>query len=191
MRFVRLLAAVAALAFAGQANALTKTTGTVTTDSSGVAIIPLTPLGGRGHLWYNKFLWSADLSASISVQQDYDLTTVIPQRTLWWLKPHIVIPGSVTTVHQAPIDNYGSGIEVTGSFWAVDADRHNNAFRSSANYMASLIVNATPGTVLNYTLRVGTVPEPSTWALMILGFGGVGAAVRRRRLKPAAQAISA
>ena len=27
----------------------------------------------------------------------------------------------------------------------------------------------------------GAVPEPTTWALMIMGFGGVGAMVRRRR----------
>jgi hypothetical protein len=27
----------------------------------------------------------------------------------------------------------------------------------------------------------GSVPEPSTWALMILGFGGAGAVIRRRR----------
>jgi hypothetical protein len=25
------------------------------------------------------------------------------------------------------------------------------------------------------------VPEPSTWALMLLGFGGAGALIRRRR----------
>lgn len=29
-------------------------------------------------------------------------------------------------------------------------------------------------------LSAGIVPEPSTWALMILGFGGIGAAMRRR-----------
>ena len=28
---------------------------------------------------------------------------------------------------------------------------------------------------------VGAVPEPSTWAMMLLGFGGMGAALRRRR----------
>lgn len=28
---------------------------------------------------------------------------------------------------------------------------------------------------------VGSVPEPATWAMMLLGFGGIGAAMRRRR----------
>lgn len=32
---------------------------------------------------------------------------------------------------------------------------------------------------------VGVVPEPSSWALMILGFGAVGAMIRRRKLLPA------
>ena len=31
------------------------------------------------------------------------------------------------------------------------------------------------------TVPVGVVPEPASWALMILGFGGVGALTRRRR----------
>jgi hypothetical protein len=33
----------------------------------------------------------------------------------------------------------------------------------------------------NLTVATGAVPEPATWAMMILGFGGVGAAFRRRR----------
>ena len=28
----------------------------------------------------------------------------------------------------------------------------------------------------------GAVPEPAAWALMVFGFGGAGAALRRRRL---------
>jgi hypothetical protein len=34
---------------------------------------------------------------------------------------------------------------------------------------------------LNVTSDVGAVPEPATWAMMIMGFGLAGAAVRRRR----------
>jgi hypothetical protein len=33
-------------------------------------------------------------------------------------------------------------------------------------------------------LAINPVPEPATWALMLLGFGGIGLAMRRRR-KPA------
>jgi hypothetical protein len=31
------------------------------------------------------------------------------------------------------------------------------------------------------TTVINAVPEPSTWALMILGFGGIGAMARRNR----------
>ena len=35
--------------------------------------------------------------------------------------------------------------------------------------------------ITNFTFPGLAVPEPSTWALMILGFGGIGAILRRRR----------
>lgn len=38
----------------------------------------------------------------------------------------------------------------------------------------------TPDSVLGGVIT-GGVPEPASWALMILGFGGVGAVIRRRR----------
>lgn len=40
-----------------------------------------------------------------------------------------------------------------------------------------------------FTVRVGSaVPEPSTWAMMLLGFGGIGIAVRRKRAPVLARA---
>jgi hypothetical protein len=43
-----------------------------------------------------------------------------------------------------------------------------------------------PGGEIRGFLTAAAVPEPATWALMILGFGLVGADVRRRRGAPAA-----
>lgn len=37
----------------------------------------------------------------------------------------------------------------------------------------------------NYAFRISgaTVPEPASWAMMLIGFGGVGAVMRRRAIK--------
>lgn len=36
-------------------------------------------------------------------------------------------------------------------------------------------------TIGSATASVGAVPEPGTWAMMLIGFGGIGVALRRRR----------
>ncbi|MET0375540.1 MAG: PEPxxWA-CTERM sorting domain-containing protein [Rhizorhabdus sp.] len=62
-----------------------------------------------------------------------------------------------------------------------------NGIRSNFSYDANLTrldyYALTDGTV-NYTITsqvLSAVPEPSTWAMMIFGMGGVGATLRRRR----------
>jgi PEP-CTERM motif-containing protein len=40
----------------------------------------------------------------------------------------------------------------------------------------------------NIALGVAAVPEPSTWAMMILGFAGIGFMTYRRKSKPALMA---
>jgi PEP-CTERM motif len=50
-----------------------------------------------------------------------------------------------------------------------------------------LVVSGTSGAngsyagTVSFTPSVGAVPEPAAWALMIMGFGGAGAMLRRRR----------
>lgn len=47
---------------------------------------------------------------------------------------------------------------------------------------------ATPGLLsANVTSLTAAVPEPATWAMMLLGFGGIGVAMRRRRPRQIAQ----
>lgn len=49
------------------------------------------------------------------------------------------------------------------------------------------------GTGINFekqnsvTLAAAAVPEPGTWAMMLLGFGAIGVGMRRRRARPLAQ----
>jgi hypothetical protein len=37
----------------------------------------------------------------------------------------------------------------------------------------------------NFAQTTGAVPEPTTWAFMVMGFGGIGAALRRRQVRAA------
>lgn len=52
-----------------------------------------------------------------------------------------------------------------------------------AGLTAQGLFDPTPASVWGAAAYIGTgaVPEPATWAMMLLGFGGVGVALRRRR----------
>jgi hypothetical protein len=43
---------------------------------------------------------------------------------------------------------------------------------------------------VTYQATVGNVPEPTTWAMMLLGFGGLGALLRKRRLQDRDPAVA-
>jgi opacity protein-like surface antigen len=44
------------------------------------------------------------------------------------------------------------------------------------------VLTATVSAITNTPPATGGVPEPATWAMMLTGFGGLGAVLRRRRL---------
>ena len=46
---------------------------------------------------------------------------------------------------------------------------------------ALAVVTGPAGAIERDNVIIAEVPEPATWAMMILGFGGVGAMMRRRR----------
>jgi PEP-CTERM motif len=49
-------------------------------------------------------------------------------------------------------------------------------------YLDTLVIDVTTG-------GVGAVPEPSTWAMLVLGFAGIGFMAHRRKSKPALMAV--
>jgi hypothetical protein len=53
-------------------------------------------------------------------------------------------------------------------------------------YSLGTFGNGAPGNVLLAGLVTPSVPEPGTWTMMLLGFGAIGAALRRNRRKLAA-----
>lgn len=57
------------------------------------------------------------------------------------------------------------------------------SWRDDPPFMSAINLFAWSGTLgVTYTYdTAGAVPEPATWAMMILGFGGVAGALRRRR----------
>lgn len=60
---------------------------------------------------------------------------------------------------------------------------------SSGNNATASCCFLNDGVVAPITMHVAAVPEPATWAMMLLGFGGVGMAMRRQR-KPALMQIA-
>ena len=78
----------------------------------------------------------------------------------------------------APTDLLGfdiSGFSGAGFFSVNDNFYGINLATGGASLIGGLGTQGITG------ITIGAVPEPGTWAMMLLGFGGMGLAVRRRR----------
>jgi hypothetical protein len=81
---------------------------------------------------------------------------------------------------------YGAGTGAAGSSFQLPGSLVNGAFLDGGPN--SLVANSNIGVSGRYLFTVrsgqvapGVIPEPATWAIMIMGFGAAGAALRRRR----------
>lgn len=82
------------------------------------------------------------------------------------------------------IQNIAFNNSFIGSVLALGADVSNANFLQGSVAVRSLNMNGEIhlGT---FNGRIAAIPEPASWAMLILGFGTVGAALRRRRIMPA------
>jgi PEP-CTERM motif len=57
----------------------------------------------------------------------------------------------------------------------------------AGNYLFSFSGSAPAGGTMTGNVTIIALPEPASWAMMILGFGGIGLIIRRRRRPALAQ----
>lgn len=108
--------------------------------------------------------------------------------------------GSVDSYNTLTINSTGgSPIVVPGLSFANAADGNqvsagtNGLFRvagTAGERFNSITFSSGQNSFEVDNLAVAGVPEPASWALMILGFGGAGAALRSQRRRPAAAATA-
>lgn len=70
---------------------------------------------------------------------------------------------------------------LTSSDLGIRFGTQGNYFYGYARFAGSQIQTIAFQDVANVGILAGAVPEPATWALMIVGFGAVGGAMRRKR----------
>jgi hypothetical protein len=110
--------------------------------------------------------------------------------------------GSTLTTASNSVVNFENGVD-DNVFWQVGSSATlgtDTAFTGNILALASITLNtgatildgralARNGAVTLDTNTIGSaVPEPSTWAMMILGFAGIGFMAYRRKSKPALMA---
>ena len=86
----------------------------------------------------------------------------------------------------------GSVTDGTAGGVDIDFDNTPHLFTSAAGPFTLAVrdlsvTNGDTNTPITGTIRTLAVPEPATWAMMLLGFGGIGFAMRRRRQPTLAQ----
>jgi hypothetical protein len=98
--------------------------------------------------------------------------------------------GTATKVAFTLIDNMGTIFSGADFTFALDANGENRVGFQAINghSIASLWfrANGTIDAVKQIRLDAVTsaIPEPAVWAMMLIGFGGIGSAMRRRKLRP-------
>ena len=106
--------------------------------------------------------------------------------------PPGVTPGAATTAYGQPVQigtsqgnfTFNTNTTQTMAFFGITSDTAFTSFTihglSNQTGASNVFDNVRYGSA-----AAGAVPEPATWAMMIIGFGMVGASLRRRQAKVA------
>ena len=82
----------------------------------------------------------------------------------------------------------GSGITSDLVFSIANATIADVTAGNPINIFVADVFSGQTGNTGRWTLALPSVPEPSTWAMLLLGFAGIGFMAYRRKSKPALMA---
>lgn len=179
------LAAVAAANIAAPAAATVEVT---SSPNSGCASAPIAPGADKCAGYYAKNQFSGETSNVALQQTAVDQLLGAGKYTVDWNALNgagKVVSGSNLTLLNELLATAGGEV-LLGFHWGnVAGDAQNvSAFYLWDNAaVGSIKLTDTQGysNAVLYRSTAAAVPEPGTWALMLLGFGAVGGAMRRRR----------
>jgi PEP-CTERM motif len=80
---------------------------------------------------------------------------------------------------------FGTGPISFGVVIQQNSDFANPAFYNDVGFSINAVAGETLTARNGSIVTIAAVPEPSTWAMMLLGFAGIGVMVYRRNSKPA------
>jgi hypothetical protein len=104
-----------------------------------------------------------------------------------------LLAGTATSVAFTLIDNMGQIFSGADFTFALDGNGQNffgfQGINGQSIANVSFLANGTIDKVQQIRLDAVTsaIPEPAVWAMMLIGFGGIGSAMRRRKIKPTVQ----
>lgn len=189
-KIVLALCAMGAATLATPAMATTEVVG----SAVGCATAPLAPPADKCAGYYDKNQFSLD---NVGAQQDA-VDLLVSGYTVNWnalVAAGKVVSGGDVNALNALLANAGGQV-LLGMHWGNVPDSPDNYGNVSAFYLWN---NVTPGSIhltdtggySNAVLYISSarppVPEPATWAMMLLGFGAIGMVSRRSRKPVLAQ----
>jgi hypothetical protein len=195
------LAMLASAAFAGSANAATQFDPGVSAPTAGFTIVnEFTSMAGIACTGTCKILTGTTSDGAAPANSDgssYLSVLAMSTATITFAQPVSAFQfdwGSVDTYNTLTINGSGQQIIIPGS--GVFTNTPGNGNQSAINTNGLFTVTADPGqyfTSITLASRENSfeidklavkpaVPEPATWAMMLVGFGGVGFAMRRRKM---------
>ena len=135
-------------------------------------------LASNGGSAYSPDTWNGDSTAAKAIDGNFN--------TQFWTAPGIFHSGNEANGYLNISFSGGHSLSSLSIFGRSDCcqsrDTYNYQIFGANGLITSGTLNATGGDHMGRVdFDVAGVPEPAAWALMLMGFGGIGAMVRRRR----------